>query len=76
VEVILGAFLLTGGSVSLVMRFVAPNSPMFSKLGAMQRALGPRAGLAVHVGLYTIFPMVTGTLMLLRAFLDDGAAAH
>jgi H+/Cl- antiporter ClcA len=64
-QIIFGALASAFGLFTLAMRFVSPNSPMFSKLEPMRRFWGPTLGTAIHWIGYTIVPIVVGAGMLL-----------
>ena len=66
-NLIFGVFALTFGVVTLVARFVAPNSKLFGKLGPMKERFGDKAGTAIHVMAYTVMPIVFGGIMLTAA---------
>lgn len=64
-NLLIGSALAAFGLITLVSRFVAPDSAMFSKLRPMQDTLGERTGLAVHVFAYTVVPLLAGASFLL-----------
>ena len=64
-NLIIGGGLVAFGLATLIGRFVAPNSAMFSKLQPMQEMLGERTGLAVHVVAYTVIPLLAGASFVL-----------
>jgi hypothetical protein len=68
-NVVFGSVFLLFGTATLVMRFAAPDSPMFSKLEPMQEQFGERAGLALHVLGYTVVPLIVGASMLAAGLL-------
>ena len=55
--------------VTLVGRFVAPDSKMFSKLGPMKERFGDTAGTAIHVISYTVLPLLLGSVLLATSLL-------
>jgi len=63
-NLILGALALLFGLATLIGRFVAPGSAMFSKLQPMKERFGDTAGAAIHVVAYTVVPLMAGTAML------------
>lgn len=63
-NLLIGGFLLTIGLVSLIGRFVAPDSMLFSKLQPMKEQYGDGPGLALHVFSYTVMPLVLGLSFL------------
>ncbi|MFT6146229.1 MAG: hypothetical protein ACJAZO_004719 [Myxococcota bacterium] len=65
---IIGAVMLGVGLVTLVGRFKAPDSQMFSKLQPMKDRWGDGPGTAVHVFAYTVMPIAAGLTVLVREF--------
>ncbi len=63
-NLLIGALALLFGVVTLVGRFVAPDSRMFSKLAPMKERFGDTAGTAIHVLAYTIMPILVGSALL------------
>ncbi len=63
-NLVIGALALLFGVVTLVGRFAAPNSKMFSKLGPMKERFGDTAGAAIHVIAYTVIPLLVGSVLL------------
>jgi len=72
-NLIIGLFALLFGLVTLIGRFVAPDSAMFSKLGPMKERFGDRAGTAIHVVAYTVMPLVLGATMLATSLSGSGS---
>lgn len=68
-QVLIGGFACAYGLFTLVMRFVAPESRLFAKLGPMRERWGHGAGTALHVLSYTIVPIVVGVYFLAGALL-------
>jgi hypothetical protein len=68
-RMVLGGFALAYGLFTLVLRFVAPGSRLFSKLEPMRRFWGHGVGTALHWVGYTIVPMIVGASFLLEALL-------
>ncbi len=66
-NLILGGLALAFGLFTLVARFVAPNSGIFSKLEPMKERWGATAGTVLHWTSYTILPLVFGSVMLAQA---------
>jgi len=52
-----------------LLRFIAPNSPLFSKLGPMKERFGDTAGTVIHVLGYTVMPQAVGTILVMSALL-------
>ena len=71
-NLIFGTILFAFGLLSLVLRFVSPESRMFSKLGPMRERFGHKAGTAIHWGAYTVLPLVIGGQKLARVLLESG----
>jgi hypothetical protein len=71
-RLILGGLLVLYGIVTLAMRFVAPNTRMFWKLGPMKERWGEGPGTAMHFISYTVLPLGMG-LWILRAYLVSGS---
>jgi hypothetical protein len=67
ISLVFGGFAMLFGVVTLIGRFVAPDSGMFSKLGPMKERFGDRAGTALHVTAYTVMPLLVGAVLLGRA---------
>lgn len=61
---IFGALALAFGLVTLVARFAAPQSKLFSKLEPMKEMWGDRAGTAMHWFSYTVLPLALGVVLL------------
>jgi hypothetical protein len=59
-NLLFGVFALLFGVVTLVGRFVAPQSALFAKLGPMKERFGDTAGLVIHVVAYTVMPLMLG----------------
>lgn len=59
-NLILGCFALLFGVISLLARFVAPTSSLFSKVEGMKERFGDTAGLALHWLAYTVAPLAIG----------------
>ena len=64
-NLIFGGGLVVFGLATLVARFAAPESAMFSKLKPMQERLGDRMGLMVHVFAYTLVPLLAGATFVM-----------
>ncbi len=64
INVWIGAFMLLAGTVTLVMRFVAPESPLFRKQEAMRERFGHQGGTAAHVVAYTVMPLIGGAILV------------
>jgi len=67
-NLLIGAFALLFGVATLIGRFVAPNSGMFSKLGPMKERFGDGMGTAIHVGAYTVMPLVVGVGLIASSY--------
>jgi len=68
-NLIFGLFALAFGMLTLLLRFIAPNSPLFSKLGPMKERFGDTAGTVIHVLGYTVMPLAVGTILVMSALL-------
>ena len=68
-NLILGGLALAFGLFTLVARFAAPSSGLFSKLEPMKERWGTTAGTMLHWTAYTILPLAVGALMLAQALL-------
>ena len=68
-NLLLGAFALLFGLATLVGRFVAPESQMFSKLGPMKERFGDTGGTALHVVAYTVMPLAVGAALVAASLL-------
>ena len=66
-DLILGILALAFGLFTLVLRFVAPGSKLFSKIDAIKERFGDTAGTAIHWFAYTIVPLVLGILLILSS---------
>ncbi len=63
---IIGGVFLGLGLVTLIGRFMAPDSHMmFSKLQPMKDYWGEGRGTALHVVAYTVLPIVVGAVLVL-----------
>lgn len=71
-NVVLGGLALLFGLVTLVARFVAPDSKLFSKLGPMKERYGDAAGTAIHVVAYTVVPLAIGAGLIVQALTAVG----
>ena len=71
-NLVFGALALLFGAGTLVLRFVAPDSSLFSKLGPMKERFGDRAGTAIHVLAYSVMPLLVGSALLAAALLEAG----
>jgi len=68
-DLVLGGLALLFGLFTLVARFVAPNSRIFSKLQPMKEQWGATTGTLLHWTGYTLLPLAFGVVMLAQSLL-------
>jgi hypothetical protein len=66
-NLIIGAIAVTFGLVTLIGRFAAPDSAIFSKLEPMKEQFGDGVGTALHWVSYTIIPLVAGLFLVVAS---------
>ena len=67
-NLIFGILFLLLGLITIYLR-VFKNSKGLGKLQTMKEAYGEKLGLAIHIISYTVVPIVTGIVMIVRYFL-------
>jgi len=67
-NLILGPAALLYGLFTLVLRFVAPQSRLFSKLEPMRTRWGHGPGTALHWFGYTLLPLFAGSVMVWASY--------
>lgn len=67
-NLIFGILFLLLGLITIYLR-VFKNSKGLGKLETMKEAYGEKLGLAIHIISYTVVPIVTGIVMIVRYFL-------
>lgn len=67
-SLLLGLFFWCYGLLTLSLRFLRPDSTLFSKLAVMREVWGYRAGTVLHWVSYTVLPIVIGSMLVASAF--------